>query len=101
MNKLIFNMVGVSLLCMSATQCNTDKEVARLNASVQKYCTQLQAASEIAADLSNKPLVDKINRGLQVYCSGPVNDVPSALLALAQIYRAVNQAGIPTAAAAG
>jgi uncharacterized membrane protein len=99
MKKLVFSMVGVCVICASATQCNTDSQVARINASVQKYCTQLQTASEIAADLANKPLVDKINRGLQVYCSGPVTDVSSALIALAAIYREVNKAGIPTTAA--
>jgi ABC-type transporter MlaC component len=84
-------------LAVALSSCQTDAQVAKVNGYVQKYCAQLQAASDIATSMSKKTLVTKIDKGVAAYCSGPIDNVPTALLALAQIYKAVTDAGIPVA----
>jgi hypothetical protein len=93
MRKSVFS-IGLCAALGLASCTTLDGRVAELNANVQKYCASLETAATLADVLANKPLVTKINSAIASYCSSPINDLPSAIIALANIMKAVNAAGI-------
>lgn len=91
MRRIIF---GMSFIALLASCQSIDGRVAELTANIQKYCVKLETAADLAEVVANRPLVTKINQGIQTYCKQQITDVPSAIVALANIMKAVNAAGI-------
>lgn len=82
-------------LALALTSCQSiDTKIGDLTDKVQKYCTTLETASSLADVIANKPLTAKIDRAVNTYCNSPITDLPSAIIALANIMKAVNAAGI-------
>lgn len=82
--------------CSASNQEKIDVAISKIAASLHQYCVALSAVSAIANETMDKKLVRKIDAGIVAYCNNPVDvkDVPSAIVNLAIIYRAVDNAGI-------
>jgi hypothetical protein len=84
-------------LAVALASCQTlDNKVAVINSSVKAYCDFITAASGIAETIGNKKVYAQINAATTTYCQPDtvITDIPTALLALAKVYKAVNDAGI-------
>jgi hypothetical protein len=88
--------VAVSLAGLSGCTATLNGALSSADAKVRPYCVYLVTAAEIATEMKKQALLDKIAATTNIYCdpSNPINDLPGALVALAKVIQAVDNAGI-------